>query len=219
MGERSVVRTAVIVLVAAVSLGACTSGGGGNEADRPPSEDSGATPSGDGGVVRIGWGGAPDSLNPGNGLLGESYTIYELVYDTLVSLDLDGSYQPSLATSWTVSDDERTWTLELVDGATFHDGEPLTASDVRYSLELWRDTDDFPFLSSYPDAFVDIQAPDDRTLTITTEEPIGNLESRLVFAYIVPEHVWSAVDDVVEFDNAEMVGSGPFVLTEHQQGE
>lgn len=207
---------ATLVAVGLVAT-ACTSDDGGADAVSPDPEAAEST--GEGGVVRIGWGGSPDSLNPGNGLLGESYTIYGLVYDTLVSLDLDGGFQPSLATTWSVADDQRTWTLEIVEGVSFHDGEPLTASDVAYSLELWRDNDDFPFLSAYPDVFESIEALDDTTLTITTEEPIGNLESRLVFAFIVPEHIWSAVDDVVAFANDEMIGSGPFRFEEQRQGE
>jgi len=172
-----------------------------------------------GGTVRIGYAGSPDSLNPGNGVLEEAYFIYEMTYDTLITLDLNGAYQPELATGWEVSDDGRTWTVELVDDATFSDGEPVTADDVKFTLELYRDTEDFPFLSTYPDVFTDIEVVDDHTLQITTEDPIGNFESRLVFAYILPEHVWSEVDDTVEFENAEMIGSGPFTLADYRQGE
>ena len=178
-----------------------------------------AVEGGSGGTVRVGWGGSPDSLNPGNGVLEEAYVAYDMVYDTLISLDLSGEFQPDLAERWTVSDDGTTWTVELVDGATFSDGEPVTADDVVYSLETYRDTADFPYLSTYPDVFTDITAVDDSTVEITTETPIGNFEARLVFAFIIPEHVWSAEDDVVEFDNADMIGSGPFTLEDHRQGE
>ncbi|MGI8573789.1 MAG: ABC transporter substrate-binding protein [Egibacteraceae bacterium] len=186
-------------------------------------EASGATSGGGsdatGGTVRIAWGGAPDSLNPGNGVLSEAYSVYELVYDTLIALDLDGKYQPELATDWSVSDDGRTWTVNMVDDAMWSDGEPVTAEDVKYTLELYRDTEDFPYLSAYPDVFSEIEAVDDTTLTITTDKPIGNFESRLVFAYVVPKHIWEAQDDPVAFENAEMIGSGPFTLADYRQGE
>ena len=57
-----------------------------------------------GGTVRIGWGGAPSSLNPGLGELTEDYSIYELIYNTPITLDLDGNYVGELATDWSVSD-------------------------------------------------------------------------------------------------------------------
>ncbi len=172
-----------------------------------------------GGTVRVGIGGSPDSLNPGDGLLSEAYTLYELVYDTPITQAPDGSYQPELAKEWSVSDDGLTWTVHLVDNATFHDGTPLTSADLKYSLELYRDTTDFPYLSSYPDVFKTITAPDPTTVTITTSEPVGNFESRMAFIYVLPKHIWEKQADPVAFDNAAMIGSGPFKLIENKQGE
>lgn len=186
--------------------------------DGGPTATTGEPGSSTGGTVRIGWGGSPDSLNPGNGVLSEAYALYELAYDTPIGLDLDGNYVPELATDWSVSDDGLTWTLNIVDNAVFHDGTPLTSEDVKFSLELWRDTVDFPFLPSYPDVFT-IEAPDDTTVTLITEEPIGNFESRMVFMYIVPKHIWEAEADPVAFENADMIGSGSFSMLEYRQGE
>ena len=73
--------------------------------------------------------------------------MYELVYDTPITVDLDGNYVPELAEEWSVSDDGLTWTLDLVEGA-FHWN--ITADDVKYSLELWRDHD-WAYLSAYGD--------------------------------------------------------------------
>ena len=72
--------------------------------------------------------------------------MYELVYDTPITIDLDGNYIPELAEEWSVSDDGLTWTLDLVEGATFHDGTPFTAEDVKYSLEVMARHPDFPHL-------------------------------------------------------------------------
>jgi peptide/nickel transport system substrate-binding protein len=106
-----------------------------------------------------------------------------------------------------------------VDNAVFHDGTPLTSEDVKFTLELYRDNDaDLPFLPSYVDVFETIEAPNPTSLTITLSEPVGNFESRLVFMYILPKHIWEGVDPVT-FENAELIGSGSFKLAEHQQGE
>jgi peptide/nickel transport system substrate-binding protein len=172
-----------------------------------------------GGTLRVGTAGLTDSLNPGNGLLSEAYTLYELVYDTPIALAPDGSYVPELATDWSVSDDGLTWTLTLRDDVTFHDGTPMTAEDVKFTLELYRDTADFPYLPSYPDVFHTIKAPDDTHVTLTADSPIGNFESRMAFIYVLPKHIWEKVKDPVKFENDEMIGTGPFKLKENVQDE
>ncbi len=141
------------------------------------------------------------------------------MYDVPIDITSDGEYVPELATSWDVSDDGLTWTLDIVDGATFHDGEPLTAEDVAYSIQLYKDTEDFPFLPSYAAYFETIEAPDANTVVLTTAEPLGNFEANMVFMYVIPKHIWETEDDPVAFDNLDMIGSGPFKVAEYSQGE
>jgi len=69
----------------------------------------------------------------------------------MVSLDLDGStYRPELAESWDVSDDGLTWTFHLRPGATWHDGEPVTASDVAFTYDFYGSHEDFPYMPGTP---------------------------------------------------------------------
>ncbi|MCV0402966.1 MAG: ABC transporter substrate-binding protein [Chloroflexi bacterium] len=212
-----------ILTMLAVLLAACGGAQGTPSAD--PSASDGGTPAptdngtATGGTVRIGWGGSPDSLNPGNGVLSESYTLYPLMYDVPIDINADGEYIPELASAWEVSDDGLTWTLTIVEGVTFHDGEPLTAEDVAYSLQLYKDTESFPFLPSYASYFETIEAPDATTVVLTTAEPLGNFEANMVFMYIVPKHIWENEEDPVAFENLEMIGSGPFKVAEYSQGE
>ena len=56
------------------------------------------------------------------------------MYETLVKLEADGSITGLLAESWDVSDDGLEWTFNLRDGVTFHNGDPLTADDVVFSI-------------------------------------------------------------------------------------
>ncbi len=106
---------------------------------------TGAAASAGAAVVRIGQGGAPDSLNPGVAVLAEAYTLFELVYDSMFQLQLDGSYTPELAESYTVSDDGKVWTFKIRDEVKFHDGTPLTAADIAFSYNLYKDHVEFPF--------------------------------------------------------------------------
>lgn len=211
-------RMSSLSLLVGLSLVLVACGGPASSAQPSGSQPSGSGGTATGGTVRIAIGGSPDSLNPGNAYLTEAYTLFELVYDTPVNLTPGGIYEPELAKSWTLSDDGLTWTLELVDNAAFHDGTPLTSADVKFTLELYRDTEDYPYMTSYPDVFETIEAPDATHVTLTSAQPIGNFESRMVFMYILPKHIWEG-QDPVEFDNAEMIGSGPFKLVENKQNE
>lgn len=190
----------VLTLVALV-LSAC-SGGGGQPA-----------------VVRIGWAGSPDTLNPGMAILTEAYTIFELVYDSMYELNLDGSFTLSLAESVTTSDDGLVWTYKIRDGIKWHDGEPLTAEDIAFTYNLYKDTPEYPYLNGYYTPYFDtIIATENNEVVLTLTEPIPNIESQLVFLYILPKHVWEGVDKL-EYENFEMVGSGPFKMAEYVQSE
>lgn len=170
-------------------------------------------------TVRIGWGGSPDSLNPGLAVLAEAFTIFELVYDAMYQLQLDGTYTLELAEDVQVSDDGTVYTYTLRDGITFHDGEPLTADDVVFTYNLYAEQTDFPFLPVYTEYFASVEAPDDQTVVLTLSEPIPNIESQLVFLYVLPEHIWAEVENPSEFENSEMIGTGPFRLAEYRQNE
>jgi peptide/nickel transport system substrate-binding protein len=210
-----------LLMVIAIVAAACGPGGGETTttADGTPAT---------GGTVRIGYAGAPEDLNPGIGVLVEDYIMYNLIYDSLLDTDLEGNFEPEVATAWTPSDDGLTWTLTIRDDITFHDGEPLTVDDVVYSMTLYRDTEAFFLLGDYLAPWVDdpetpevpeITAVDATTIRMTSEYPVAAFEYRMPGMYILPQHIWEAVDDVATFTNDEMIGSGPFVLAEYSQGE
>jgi peptide/nickel transport system substrate-binding protein len=212
-------RMARSMLAMILVLAACQ-GGGGTATTGESTVTGGTSGAGTGdGTVRIGWGGAPADLNPGLGVLTEDYTLYDLVYDSPLNIDFQGQFQPELATDWSVSDDGLTWTMTIRDDVTFHDGTPLTAADVAFSISLYRDTEGFPLLPSYVGVFTSIEAPDATTVTLTTEEPIGNFEYRMTGMYVLPSAIWEAIDDPVAFTNDDMIGSGPFTLAGYTQDE
>ncbi len=204
---RRIPATLTLLLAAALGLAACAA----------PATPAGEAPV----VVRVGWAGSPDTLNPGTGVLVEAYATYELIYDSMVGLDLDGSFYPELAESWTTSPDGLTWTFRLREGSTWHDGEAVTAADVAFTYNFYAAQEDFPYMPVYTDYFESVEAADDQTVVIQLTEPIPNMESQLVFMFILPEHIWGGLDGetAVEFENAEMIGSGPFRLVEYRPNE
>ena len=77
-----------------------------------------------------------DSLNPFTGIAASAYEMYQLQYETLTDYSQgDFSAAPALAESWEASDDGLTWTFKLRPGQKWHNGDPLTAHDVKFSLE------------------------------------------------------------------------------------
>ncbi len=169
--------------------------------------------------VRVGSDAPPDSLNPGTAKLLSSYIIFTLVYDSLYQLSLDGTYAPVLVDEARVSEDGTVWTFTLHDGVTFHDGEPLTADDVVYSYNLYKEREDFPYLHGKTDKFESVEAIDEQTVVITLSEAVPDLSGSLVILFILPEHIWSQVENPGEFENLEMIGSGPFKLSDYRQNE
>jgi len=170
--------------------------------------------------VRVGWAGSPDSLNPGVGILSEAYVLFGLVYDSLFQLELDNGFSPGLAAGAERSPDGRVWTFRLRDGATFHDGSPVTSADVKFTLDLYREHPELPFVHGYTWAFERVEAPDPRTVVLHLREAIPNLESQLVFLFVLPEQIWAPWRDrPAEFANDAMIGSGPFRLLERRPNE
>ena len=201
------------LVLAALILSAC--GVTPTEADNPDATEApSATPS----VVRIGWAGSPDTLNPGVAVLAESYTIFGLVFDAMYQLQLDGSFELSLAESVDVSEDGLTYTYKIRDGVTFHDGQPLTAEDVVFSYLLYQNTEGYPWMGDYTYYFENIEATENNEVVITLSEAIPNIDAQLVFLYVLPRHIWEN-EDGVEFENTAAIGSGPFKMVEYKQSE
>lgn len=119
---------------AALLATACHPFGGSSSGPEP------AGPPRPGGTLRVGAMGKPSSTtrDPHGTQTNESdYLILSLVYDTL-TVPGQQTVAPRLATSWSSTPDLRRWRFELVPGVRFHDGTPLTADDVVYSLRRLR---------------------------------------------------------------------------------
>lgn len=166
-----------------------------------------------------------DSFNPFLGIEAESYEMWALTYDYMITYSMeDMSLEPGLAESWETSDDGLTWTFDIREGVMWSDGEPLTAADIAHTYN--RILDGGPEKSSwgsYLTSVTSIEAPDDTTVVLTLEE--ANAVLPLLPIPIVPEHVWSAVDEKAvksyanePTDGQPVVGSGPFRLVEGTAG-
>jgi len=100
-------------------------------------------------ILRVGVDSDITSLNPFNVCCGPDYEYLSLVYDqpmTFATKDL--SPAPALVTEWTPSEDYMTWTLKVRDDAVWHDGQPVTAEDVAFTLGFIADFG-MPFFKDY----------------------------------------------------------------------
>jgi len=95
------------------------------------------------------------------------------VFDTLFSLDSKGHPKPQMVGNWSISDDKKTYTFELRDGLSFHDGSPVTAADCVASIRRWGQV--HPGGQLLMERATDISKRDHKTFTITLKGPLGPL--------------------------------------------
>ncbi|MBI2909212.1 MAG: ABC transporter substrate-binding protein [Chloroflexi bacterium] len=177
-----------------------------------------------GGVLTVGVGGDPPSLDPHREETYFTYAITAPSYNGLLKYDPlgwpDVKPVPDLAASWEVSPDGKVYTFNLVKGAKFHDGAPVTAEDVKFSFDRIRDPQ-FGLVKSprrqQLGAIASMDTPDDYTIRITLGYPQGSfisLISSLFFA-VMPRHV---VAEKKGDMTKTVVGSGAFKFKNYVSG-
>jgi peptide/nickel transport system substrate-binding protein len=155
---------------------------------------------------------------------GPGYIRLSLLFDTLTWKDQDGVI-PWLADEWTVSDDRTAWTFTLHPNVTWHDGRPLTAEDVAFSFEYFRNLSGArqgALRWSWPVGKIDAaKAVDEETVILRLREPVAGAHESLIGTLpIIPKHVWEGVDDPAKMMSPEaVVGSGPFTLLDYSKEE
>lgn len=158
--------------------------------------------------------------------------VLELVYDPLIKVHND-ELIPWLATDWTISDQQIT--IQLRSGVEWHDGEPLTPSDVAFTYEFLQDT-------SKGEADVPIPAPrfrdrssridsvsvsDDDAVELTFRSGTQSTAPRLLTVPVLPEHIWESRSEIVQdgltaaitAPNDEPIGTGPLQFADGQRDE
>lgn len=156
-----------------------------------------------------------DTLNPLSSWMAVSFELLLLIYDPLVRYDTQLQQLPCLAETWEVSDDQLTWTFHLAQGVTWHDGEPFTSADVKFSYELFTEMEAYMY-AGYNEGIADISCPDDYTVVMTTDAPKANMLMNT--SPIVPKHIWEGLEDPYNYANDVPVGTGPFKFDSEGEG-
>lgn len=162
------------------------------------------------------WG-PPSSWNPfntGNYAMGTIGLCYEtlFIYDPLTN-----EYLPWLAESgeWV---EDNVYEVTVREGATWNDGEPFTAADVKFTFELGQEA---PVnISTVWDWLESIEEVDDTTLRFTFSEPLYQQWGNTLYTTaIVPQHIWESmsVEEITTGANENPVCTGPYVYESHDQ--
>jgi peptide/nickel transport system substrate-binding protein len=226
----------VLVLLFVVSgCGRKESGGGGTrEAASPlpePPLKYNITPGEVGGRLVMATFAEPKTFNPITANESSSIDILTMIFAGLVGTDLETFKQiPGLAESWTVADDQKTWTFKLRKGLRWSDGNPLTADDVAFTWRVIYDTNinnvvrDQFLIDGKPFAVTNL---DELTVRVVTPAIYAPLLEFFGAVAILPRHVIEPAVKERRFEAAygvstpanQVVGAGPFRLKEYKSGQ
>ncbi|MDO5755267.1 MAG: ABC transporter substrate-binding protein [Tissierellia bacterium] len=159
-----------------------------------------------------------DSLNPMKAKSVYEWRNLRLIYDKLVRLTPDITPEAWAASSWDVVDDT-TIDVHLREGMKFHDGEPVTVEDVKFSYDAFIENE-VEYFMSFTEVIDNVEITGENTVRFTLKEPYAPfVTNTLTQIPILPKHIWENIEDPLNFENSEPIGSGPFVFKNFRPGE
>ncbi len=178
-----------------------------------------------------GCGGGNGDANTGNALVYGSgdYTainpaLYEhgeinlLLFAGLTAHDAENNVVPGLAESWSFDDESNTYQFKLREGLTFHDGEPLTAEDVKFTIEAVMNPDNGSENASNFEDVESVEVIDDTHINIKLAAPNAAMPDYLSIG-ILPKHILEGEDMTTAAFNQNPIGAGPYKLTAWDMGQ
>lgn len=163
------------------------------------------------GILVVGQTGPIDTLDPLHADVSRTDNVSSGLYNTLISYDQDGVVVPQLATEWTISPDVTAIDFTLRTDVKFHDGTPLTAADVVYTLDRIKRLGqgvanmlgNYKSATAVDDSHVHVELSAPSTLMLGGLTKIYILNSKLV-----EQHAGS--DDGQAWLHSNEAGSGPY---------
>lgn len=175
------------------------------------------------------WSQAEDltTLNPLNPERGRAERLVNrIVYDRLMRIPPDDQVPVPWMAESIERPDDTTKEITLREGLQWHDGEPVTAEDVKFTYEYGAEAS--TAVEGIAEPIDSIEVEDGRNVTINLDSPSASFETVALAgrdAQIIPQHVWEDIPDSVdaesatEWTNPEPVGSGPFQVESYTLGE
>jgi peptide/nickel transport system substrate-binding protein len=165
-----------------------------------------------GGTITEGIIGIPTLINPVLALSDADKDLTSIIYSGLMRKNLDGTFIPDLAESYTISPDGLNYTFIIKKDAKFHDGINVTADDIIFTINKIKD----PLIKSPRMGWdvVNIKKQDDQTVIFTLNKPYISFMDNTTIG-ILPMHIWKNVT-TTEFSlsplNLKAIGSGPYKI-------
>lgn len=209
---------AAVAVVAALALAGCSgeepADGGGAATEDVTLTDTGEEIN----EVTVAFPGSLANLYIGQeaGIL--NYNLAATVQEGLVAQDANGEIVPALAESWETPD-ETTYVFTLRDDATFHNGDPVTAEDVVFSLQQAADPEGSPGTYWYMMNLGSVEVTGEREVTVTTNAPDATFLVNLSNAgalVVTQQAYWEEHDGAVGTSESLLLGTGPFKVVEFQ---
>ncbi|MBV9544171.1 MAG: ABC transporter substrate-binding protein [Chloroflexi bacterium] len=208
----------------------------GSAAAGPTAGTAAATggPAKQGGRIVIGTLGEAQSINPLLANETEGQWRDKLLFEEFVELDLETlTPQPNIAKQWTISPDGTEYTFAMRDDVKFSDGQPLTASDVSFTLHgiLSKDVASIlvprfngikgasAYYSGEAQTITGVQVVDDHTLKIVLDQPNAGFLANLRWLRPLPSHLLQGKDLKNDPFFQKPVGAGPFVFNSWTNGQ
>lgn len=209
-----------LALSLAVSVTACGGGGDTSESPAAGGEGGGGESTG-GGTFIVNIGADPTTFNPVLKADDDGHLIYQNVFDSLVELNINSEVVPGLAETWDISDDGLTYTFHLAQGVKWHDGEPFSSEDVKYTYEKIMEENGF-IASSLTAVVESIECPDENTVVLNLSTPDSTLLGTLAWyeCFIIPKHIYENEEDwsTCEAATSHPIGTGAFKFVEYKPG-
>ncbi len=178
------------------------------------------TPVGDETDLTIGTPEEPDTINPLDSTTVWGWKFMRMYYDKLIRLSPDAEPEAWAAESWDAPDDT-TWEITLRDDMTFHDGEPVTVDDVKFTYDYYLEQE-FGYFMPFIEMIEETEVVDDETVRFHLDSPFGPFPNvTLAQIPILPEHIWADIDEPQDLapEDIPTVGSGPMEFESYDIGE
>jgi ABC-type transport system substrate-binding protein len=174
-----------------------------------------------GGVMNYNFGAEPESLHPIMSSDQYEQWVSEFTHEPLCGTDME-TYKPTprLAEKWEISKNGLEFTFFLRKNAFFHNGDPVTADEVKFSFDAVREPKHQALnLLPYIESFTKIEVIDKHTIKFTAKEKyFKNLEVLCSYVKIIPKSVYGNVEKSVKLQK-EVVGAGPYKLEKYERGQ
>ncbi len=154
-----------------------------------------------------------EGLNP----ILEETNLDALLFRGLMRFDENNKPINDIADSVVISDDQLTYTIKLKENVKFHDGEPLTAEDVVFTIDSILDDKNASFLKSDFTEVESVTKTNDYTLELKLKQPFTPLVDKLT-APILPKHAFKGVDMRTADFNGHPIGAGPYMFDKWDRG-